>query len=1009
MRTRTLGLALGVSLLAAAPVVAQQGTSEIGGKVTDQQSAVLPGVAIVVTNEDTGVFREVVTGPEGSYFVPQIIPGRYRITAKLAGFRSLERRGVLIEVGRTQTLDLTLDVGALAETVTVTGDAPLVDVTSAEIGGHISAQELAELPAGNRSYMAFVGNVPGAVFVPTTGFLNDTMLANGQPAAANNVSFDGSANIDDLRGSNVGGQARAANESIQEVQVITNQFDAEYGRASGAVINAVTKSGSNQISGSAFDFFTGKRVTAKDYFTRVDNRPKPDVGKTEWGATVGGPIVHNKLFYFGSLERVSQSRNQSRTFADRPEFSFSNTDDVAAWNTFWRVDHQVNASNTWAFRHLRESAPQFNVITGNETELSSDDETDLDQTMVGTWTTVVSNTKVNGLRFGGTLESTVHSNPLARALDPAYGRCVPCADGILTGQAQLPPRLRYQSLDIQADDTANFSLDHSYSLEDTFSWFIPDKRGRHDTKFGAKYTHIWVSNPNNGEANGTYIFGHNLPFNAADPRTYPERLNIRVPAMLEYELNSNIWELYAQDKWQVKNRLTLSLGVRYDLEVMPINEAGNPLFSDPRKYPVDKNNLAPRLGLVWNPDGQGKSVVRAGYGMFYDRTILGVVDNFLFDTKYSSSFIAAFPQNAADPGPSNGRFPTDPTLNTPTISVLTPAVRAYINSVYPPGAVRRNTGTVTWDDPDRTQPYFHQISAGYEREVLRGLSASADYVHMMGRDMFLSPDLNIGSRINTTRTGRIDFADPFGILNPSLAPGEAPYVSTVRLITNKYGYTDYDALNLSVEKRYANLWSLRGAYSLAYSRGVSGPQADTPALQVGTNLNLDKFEAPADVDRRHNLAISGLMQIPKTRGVTLSGTLRMLSGTPFTLHDTNIDADQNGILFDPLPAGTYSGTAPGSMQNVKYRGGRNGARGPGFMQLDMRVGYRARLGSRRTLDVFGDVFNVTNHANFVNPVTTVSGNTGSDRRNAADFLRLSGLVATSGLPRQGQLGVRLGF
>ena len=234
-------------------------------------------------------------------------------------------------------------------------------------------------------------------------------------------------------------------------------------------------------------------------------------------------------------------------------------------------------------------------------------------------------------------------------------------------------------------------------------------------------------------------------------------------------------------------------------------------------------------------------------------------------------------------------------------------------------------------------------------------------------------------------------------------------MSIVRLITNKYGYNDYDALNLSVEKRYANLWSLRGAYSLGYSRGVSGPQADTPALQVGTSLNLEKFEAPTDVDRRHNLAISGRMEIPKTRGVTLSGMLRMLSGTPFTIHDTNIDADQNGILFDPLPAGTYSGTASGSMQNVKYRGGRNGTYGPGFMQLDMRVGYRARLGSRRSLDVFGDVFNVTNHANFVNPVTTVAGNTGSDRRNAADFLRLSGLVATSGLPRQAQLGVRLGF
>ena len=1009
MRALALGLALAVSLVVTAPAVAQQGTSEIGGKITDQQGGVLPGVAIVVTNEDTGVFREVLSGPDGSYFVSQIVPGRYRLTAKLEGFRSLERRGVVIAVGRTQALDFTLDVGALTETVTVTGDAPLVDVSSAEVGGHISAQELAELPAANRSYMAFVGNVPGAVFVPTTGFLNDTMLANGQPAAANNVAFDGSTNIDDLRGSNVGGQARAANESIQEVQVITNQFDAEYGRASGAVINAVTKSGTNQFSGSAFDFFTGKRVTARDYFTRVDNRPKPDVGKTEWGATIGGPILHNKLFFFGSLERVGQSRNQSNTFPDRPEFSYSNTDDVSAWNTFWRIDHQVNASNTWAFRHLREYAPQFFVITGNETPQSHDDETDLDQTVVGTWTTVVSNAKVNSVRFGGTFESTVHSNPLARALEGSYARCVPCDRGILTRQTELPPRLRYFSFDIQADDTANFSLDNAYSLEDTFSWYIPNKLGRHDAKFGAKYTHIWISNPDNGEANGTYLFGHNLAFNPADPRTYPERFNIRVPGPRDYELNSNVWELYAQDKWQVKNGLTLSLGVRYDLEVMPIKEEGNPLFTDPDKYPVDKNNVAPRLGLVWNPDGRGKSVVRAGYGIFFDRTLLGTVDDFLFATKYSKSFTASFPQNAADPGPSRGQFPTDPTLTTPTVSQLTPAVRAYINALYPPGTVRRNSGTVVWDDPERTQPYFHQISAGYEREVLSGFSVSADYVRMMGRDMFLDPDLNIGSRINTTRTGTINFLDPFGVLNRSLAPGEAPYVSVVRLITTKYGYTNYDALNLSVEKRYGNFWSVRGAYSLGYSRGVATTQTGTPAFQVGTNLNLDRFEAPTDVDRRHNLAISGRMEVPKTRGVTLSGMLRMLSGTPFTIHDTNIDEDQNGVLFDPLPAGTYSGTAPGSMQNVKYRGGRNGARGPGFMQLDLRAGYRARLGPRRTLDVFCDVLNVTNHANFVNPVTTVAGNTGADRRNTADFLRLTGLVATSGLPRQAQLGVRLGF
>jgi Carboxypeptidase regulatory-like domain len=1005
MRTLAIGLILGVVVVVAAPALAQTGTSEIGGKVTDPQGGILPGVAIVLTNQESGVYRELVTGVDGSYFVSQVVPGRYRITARLQGFRSLDRRDVVLTVGTTVTLDLTLDVGGLSETVTVSAESPLVDLSTAEVGGHISAEELTSLPAGNRSYMAFVGNIPGAQFVPTTGFLNDTMLANGQSAAANNVVFDGAGNVDDLRGSNVGGQTRTANESVQEVQVLTNQFDAEYGRASGAVINAVTKSGTNQFSGSLFDFFTGKNVTARDYFAKQNDAPKPDVKKQEWGGTVGGPIVRNKLHYFASLERLVQNRNQSRTFPTRPEYNYATTDDVSAWNTLWRIDHQISAGNTWAFRWLRESAPQFNVLDGvNDTLESNDDETDLDQTLVGTLTSVVSNTRVNTVRLSLTKEQTTHANAQWRALKPEYATCTVCPLSGIADQALLPPMLTYvNNMNLQADDTMDFSLNDNIAFEDTFSWFIPDKKGKHDVKFGARYSHIWISNPNNAMANGQYMFGHDLAFNPADPRTYPERLRIRVPAPLDYELIAHVWEIFAQDKWQLKSGLTFSLGIRYDLEYMPIDETGNALFSDPNAFPVDRNNIAPRLGVVWNPDHKGTSVVRGGYGVFYDRTLLGTVDNFLFDTKYATSFIADFPQNAADPGPANGRFPTDPTLLTPTVSELTPAVRAYINSIYPPGAVRRNTGTVTWDDPDRVQPKFHQISAGYEREVARNLAVSADYVRMMGRDQFLNPNLNIGTRINTTRTGRIDFLDPYGILNASLRPGEDPYVAVVRLISNQ-GYSNYDALNVSVEKRYSHSWSLRGAYSLGYSRGVALIQsgaAATPQLQTGTDLHLDEYYAPADTDRRHSLAISGRTDIPGTHGVTVSGMLRMLSGTPYTIQDQNIDADRNGVLFDPLPAGTYSGTAPGALQNVENKGGRNGARGPGFVQLDLRLGYRVKFGSRRTLDTFLDLFNATDRANFTNPV--------GDRRNTADFLRLSALVATSGLPRQAQLGIRLGF
>ncbi|MGH9386246.1 MAG: carboxypeptidase regulatory-like domain-containing protein, partial [Vicinamibacterales bacterium] len=503
--------------------------------MTDAQGGVLPGVAIVVTNEETGLFREVVTGPGGSYFVSQIVPGPYRVSAKLEGFKSLDRRGIVLLVGQTTTLDLTLEVGTVAESVTVTGESPIIDLSTTEVGGHISSDELQELPAANRNYMAFVGNVPGTVFVPSGEFLNDSFQANGQPTAANAIIFDGSNNTDEQRGSNVGGQTRAANESIQEVQVMTNQFDAEYGRASGAVINAVTKSGTNKFRGSAFGFFTGKTLTARDVFAVANNSEKLDVGKEEWGGTFGGPIKQNRLFFFGSVERLVAKRNWSRTFTARPEFSYSVASEESAWNTLWRVDHQISQNHTWAFRWLREIAPQFNRLDGaQETESSYGDETDLDQTLVGTLTSVLSNTKVNTVRVGAVTEDTVHANPAWRALHPAYARCVPCPADAGLGIINAPPRLDYETFDIQAATTMDYSIQRSYSFENTFSWFIPDKKGRHDTKAGARYSRTWLSNPNWANMNGSYQFANyqDRPFDPADPRSYPQRLTIRVPGPL---------------------------------------------------------------------------------------------------------------------------------------------------------------------------------------------------------------------------------------------------------------------------------------------------------------------------------------------------------------------------------------------------------------------------------------------------------------------------------------------
>ena len=999
MRRLTLGLSLAV-LCAVAPAFAQQGTAELGGRVVDAQGAVLPGVAIIVTNEDTGVIRELVSSPEGAYFVSQIVPGRYRIAAKLEGFKALDRRGVILEVGRTTTLDLTMEVGGLAETLTVTGEAPLVDVSTAEIGGHISATELNDLPSFNRNYMALAGSVPGVVFLPHAEFLNDGIQANGRPTEANNIVFDGASNTDDLRGSNVGGQTRAANESIAEVQILTSQFDAEYGRASGAVVNAVTKSGTNSFSGSAFNYWTGKALTERNFFNKVLDEPKPEVGKTEWGFTIGGPVVRNKLHFFVSVERLVIARPWARTFPTRPEFNYSTEGEESAWNTMWRIDHQINPKHTWAFRWLREVAPQFRRLDGNtETLQSYNDETDLDQTLVGTFTSVISDTKVNTVRYGATLEDTVHSNPVWRAFKPEYATCVPCPLEAGLDQQLVAPVLTYDNLTIQAATTMDYSINYAHAIEDTLSWFIPDKAGRHDIKFGARYTNIYIRNPNWSNMNGTFNFDHDLAFNRSDPRTYPNRFSIRVPGPLDYSLTSHVGEIYAQDKWQVKPNLTLSLGLRYDLEVIPIREQWNPLFSSPDAYPIDKNNIAPRFGFIWNPDGQNRSVVRGGYGIFYDRTILGTVDNLITETKFARSFTGQFPLLGADLGPENGVLPTEPILRAGVIDRITPEMRAMINGVYPPGTLLRNTGTVTWSDPDhRKQPYFHQGSIGYEREIFRGVSVSADYVKMHGTDMFLNPDLNIGRRRTTARNATVDRnVNAFGIL-------DEPYVGTVRLLTTEHGYSDYDSLQMTAEKRYANNWSLRMSYALGYSRGISGGQGSTPSDQVGADLNLEVMEGPASEDRTHNFMMSGRMEIPKTKGLTVSGTFRAISGSPFTIQDDTLDVNQNGLLFEPLPAGTYNpfpDAGEHTMRDVENEGGRNGARGPGFMQIDLRLGYRARLGAARTLDIFMDAFNVTDHVNFTNP----NGNA----RQRSEFLRFASLFGASGFPRQFQFGARFGF
>jgi hypothetical protein len=980
MRSRVLSCVLGCMLAFGASASAQQGTTEIRGRVLDTQGAAIPGASVTIRNQDTGMFRETVSGTDGTYFVGGVVPGVYEVSAGLQGFKKLGMKDIRLEIGKTTTLDLQLAVGGLEETVSVSAESPLVDVTTKEVGGNITGNELVDLPSINRNFIGFIGLLPGIVpSISTESFGSDSISVNGSDSRNNNYMLDGGNNNDDAIGQRAGTQARTAIESVQEFQVITNQFDAQFGRTTGAIINAVTKSGTNVFHGSGFTFAQDANLTAKDYFAKEKNLAKPDTARTEFGGTIGGPIIRNKAHFFFSLERVMIDRGSAVVIPARPDLNWSPTTQDRVWNTMVKFDQQISTNHTWGVRWLRELSPQRNQVVGpvvnNVTLLVAPggvrEEDDKDQTLVATFSSVLGSNKLNSFRAGWTQEDVAFANP--------------CFNGNGRSQIECLPQLNFQTFTDQQSSVAQSRVNDAFQVEDTFSWFLPNKHGDHDVKFGAQYERVNVDNVAQDNLNGTFAFAtSNAPFNPADPRTYPDRLTIRVPGQGLVTQKADYVSFFVQDKWKLTRRMTATVGLRYDLEVLKIPERNNPAFASEDDYPVDKNNIQPRVGLSYTLDDAGRSVVRGGYGRFYDKTHFEFVTAIYNGGFISDSFTQNFPASAADPGPRNGQFPTDQMLvNGPTVN------RALLDAMFPPGRTLQNTGPVTIDDPSRRIPMSDQVSVGYERQIGSTTSFSADYVHSAATEMLMRFDHNKGVRTTTASTSPI--------IRPNTAQQQIDTFLNV-------GETDYDALLLQVEKRLSRGFSARVAYTLSSADGNTGGNG-TAAInfQQGQDMNLALNEGPTDFDRRHNLVISGRALVPYTHGMTFSWVARALSGLPFSLVNNLIDTDRNGTLFDPIAADSYTGAGPIPEDNYTvddYNGRRNGARGPGFFQLDTRFGWRLNLGSGRTLDLSADIFNLTNRANFANP----SNNQGAP----TTFLVLSAL-RDGAAPRTLQLGVRYGF
>jgi outer membrane receptor protein involved in Fe transport len=968
-------------LLALAPAAsAQEGTAALRGTVLDANGAVVPGAQVSIANQETGLNRRTATtGEDGEYVFTSLTPGLYRVTVEATNFKRAVREGVRLNVGEEQELRLGLEVGGVGETVTVTADEPMIQTTSKEIGGHVGQRELTELPSINRNFIGFVGLLPGVVpNISTESFGSDAVSVNGQDPRFNNYMLDGSNNNDDVIGQRAGAQARTALEAVQEFQVLTNQFDAEFGRTSGGIINAITKSGTNEFHGSLFGFFQDSSLNATSRFAQLNRLEDPEANMRQFGGTIGGPIKKNFAHFFFSYERTNIDEGIVVDIPARPDLNASTTEQTRADNTTLRFDMQPSQNHQIAVRWLREKSPQLNqIITAFNRPVTleaSREEADIDQTVVGSWTYTLTPTLLNDLRVSFTREDVAFANP-----------------GFNSGSsmAELPPTLVFNSFVTQQSNVAQARVNDSYRLADVVSWV----NGEHSFKFGLDYNYVTAANLTEDSLNGVFIFPTDLPFDRNDPRTYPERLQIRVGGPQQFTVINHNTSFFAQDSWKVTRKLTLNLGLRYDDETI----------SD------DQNNLSPRVGFAYDPVGDGRTVIRGGYGHFYQNTPFELITAFRTAGPFSSSFVRNFPLNAADPGPRAGRLPTDPTLvNGPVVDL------SVINSIVGTGTLLGNPTPVV-DNTTRRMPYVRSVSFGLQRELLPNLALTADYIHQTGVDQLMTVNLNPGLRASTASTGAISrrFSTLGAVVDNSFVPVDTSLFAATNFetlgvagVTTRVneGETRYDALQLSLDKRYARGFQFKVAYTLSRGRGnTSGDGVPTANFQTQDSLNLDLNEGPTGFDRRHNFVFSGLWRVPKTRGFIVSTVVRALSGTPFTLQDTRVDPDRNGLLFDPLPAGTFTATRTfpnGETLNfdVENDGGRNGARLPGFFGVDLRLAYKFNFTERVNAGFTFEVFNLTNRTNY--DELAITGD-----RSSVNFL-----IPTGAKPmRTLQLGFRLGF
>jgi len=950
---------------------AQVSTATLSGTVIDESKAFLPGVTITATDLATGRKYVATSDERGEFHIANVAPSRYRLQAELTGFATMEIQDLELLVGQRASLSLAMKLATLTENLTVTGEAPLVDVKSSQVAGNIDRRQMEQVPLSGRNWMSL------------------SMLVKG--VTANEVSTNPGVSRDELFQLNVDGQQitqrtaqarygqpKFSREAIAEFQIVTNLFDITQGRSTGIQVQAITKSGTNDLSGSAFGFFRSNRFNAAD---KILNRVLP-YSDQQVGGTLGGPIVKNRIHYFAAVEyeREPSTAVSTPVFLPNQVFAFPTKNTYKEY--LGRGDYQVSGRDHVTLRYSYSSLDNpFAGTAGNVHPSSVSVQSQYSRNVLGLWSRVISNTAASELRVGYSRFLFANVTP-----DYMYGVRRYSFPGLGIGGATNQPNSYWS-------DTYTFRYD--------LSWY----RGGHDLKFGGEFLRVHDRGYWFNVAFGNMVFNSRPPDlerrfpadawnnpNAWDLTgldSYAQRLDQNFRPDWNNDLPRPTVALWIGDNWRVTPKLTVNAGVRWDADFGVADPPAVPestILIDNGKVSgdfgfknghTDADNVAPRIGFAYNVTGSNDFVIRGGTGLYYNYAS----SNVMYIKQLFSTMVSAQILNDKQPG-----FVLDP-------------LRGRTGDDFLSGRVPLPPQNKTVLDPYFQNPFTWQYSIGFQKQLGPVMAFDADLV---GWEFYRDQRNNDVNLFYDPVTGYNKDWRTAGRPNPTYG-----YVATV----NGNGRRDYLALATSFTRRLKDNLQAGATYTLMFYQrddnlggsGALGSSASNPFN------NLEGEWATSTDFQRHTLRAYALYQLPWDFAV--SGLYLYGSGNRFST--TLSSLGYNGGGANRLNLGAPI-TIPEAMRD-RFDGPsviptgtevpRNALKGLSLHRVDVRLTKDIKLPNDFRISLIGEVFNLTDHANYGSYNGVVDSNTFGQPLAIYSF---SGL-GTAYVPRTGQLAFRLSF